>query len=126
MLRKLLAIVSLSGLLLASVPALAESLSAPNLPSCCNSIYCPMRHHQSGNQDMPQCNMPGHSLQNDCSTHACDMAQNPAVGTPLFVLMAPVALAQSEGAEPAPIQGSPFFAYHLNLPLTPPPRTLLG
>ena len=126
LLRKSLAVLSLSALLLASVPALAESISPTNLPACCNSIYCPMRHHRSGTpqQDNSICGMLGHTAQNDCSMQACDMSLNPAVGIALYVLVAPAAISYRAITEPAPIQISEFFSSHLNLPSTPPPRTL--
>lgn len=126
MLRKFLAILSLAALVLAALPTLAESFSASNLPACCNTMYCPMRHRQSGNlqQDKSICGALGHAAGNDCSMRACDMSSNPMVGTALFTLVAPVAIAYRTNTEPAPIQVSDFFPFHLNLPSTPPPRTL--
>lgn len=126
MLRKFLAILSLTALILAALPALAESFSASNLPACCNTMYCPLHHRQGGNlqQDKSICGALGNAAGNDCSMRACDMTPNPAVGTALFVLATPMAIAYRTSAEPAPIQVSDFFPFHLNLPSTPPPRTL--
>ena len=45
--RKIQAVAALVALLLASIPALAESLAAPDLPACCNTVYCPMHHRQA-------------------------------------------------------------------------------
>jgi hypothetical protein len=126
MLRKFLAILALSTLLLASLPALAESLSASELPACCNTVYCPLHHRQGGNlqQDKGNCDAQGHSAGNGYSMRACDTPPNPVAGTALFVLVAPVAIAYRAIAEPAPIHVSLSFPIHLNLPSTPPPRTL--
>ena len=126
MLRKILAILSLSAMLLASIPALAESFAASDLPACCNTAYCPLHHHQARdlNRDKSLCGASGQAAQNDCSMRACDMAPNPAVGTPLFVLVTPPAIAYHVEAVRAPLAASLFFAIHLNLPSTPPPRTL--
>jgi hypothetical protein len=126
MLRKILAILSLSALLLASVPALAESFAASDLPACCNTAYCPLRHRQARdlNRDKMLCGAAGQMTQNECSMRACDMAPNPAVGTPLFVLAAPPAIAYRVETVRAPLATSLFFSTHLNLPSTPPPRAL--
>jgi hypothetical protein len=123
--RKLLAILALLALLVASVPALAESLSAPDLPACCNTAYCPLHHRQgvTFQQGTSDCGAHGQSAGNDCSMRACDVAPKPAVGTALFVLVAPIAIVYRISAEPAPILVSRFFPAPLNLPSTPPPRT---
>jgi len=111
--------------LLASVPTLAESLSAPDLSACCNTSYCPLHHHQVQDfqRDKSNCDAQGHSAGNNCSMRACETAPNPAVGTALFVLVAPIALTYRASVEPAPILVSSFVPFHLNLPSTPPPRT---
>lgn len=126
MIKKGFAILALSSLLLASLPALADAVSALNLPACCNTVYCPMHHRQSENRPQGKgiCSMPGHSTQDDCSMHACDMSASPAVGSVLFVLAAPVAISRQANVEPAPIRNSGFVPFHLNLPSTPPPRTV--
>jgi hypothetical protein len=126
MLRKFLAILALSALLLATLPALEESLLASELPACCNTMYCPLHHRQTRDlqRDKSNCDAQSHSAGNDCSMRACDTPPNPAVGTALFVLVAPMAIPYRTNAEPAPIQISGFFPFHLNLPSTPPPRTL--
>ena len=128
MIRKLFAILALSSLLLASLPALAESLSASALPACCTADYCPLHHRQARDLDRDRnlCGAAGQQAGNDCSMRACDMPANPAVGTALFVLAAPVTVSHQIHAEPAPIQAWEFAPFHLNLPLTPPPRTLPG
>jgi hypothetical protein len=126
MIRKFLAILSLSALLLTSLPALAESLAASDMPACCNTAYCPLHHRQVRDlqRDKSICDAQGHAAQNDCSMHACDMAPNPVVGTALFVLVATPAIAYHVEAERAPLTASLFFPIHLNIPSTPPPRTL--
>ena len=126
MLRKILAILSLSALLLASVPALAESFAASGFPACCNTTYCPLHHRQARDLDRDKslCGASGQAAQNDCSMRACDMPPNPAVGTPLFVFVTLPAIAYHVEAGRAPLAASLFFAIHLNLPSTPPPRTL--
>lgn len=128
MIRKISAILALSSLLLASLPALAESLSASALPACCTAAYCPLHHRQARDLDRDKnlCGAAGQRTGEDCSMRACDMPANPAVGTALFVLAAPVTISYQTHAEPAPIQVSEFIPFHLNLPLTPPPRTLPG
>jgi hypothetical protein len=126
MIRKFLAIFALSTLLLTSLLPLAESLSAADLPACCNTAYCPLHHRQGGNlqQDKSICGAQDHTAGNDCSMRACDTAQNPVVGTALFVLTAPAEIAYRASAEPATILVSLFFPVHLNFPSPPPPRTL--
>ena len=124
--RKLQAILALLALLVASVPTLAESLSASDLPACCNTSYCPLHHRQgvTFQQDKTDCGAHGQAAGNDCSMRACDAAPNPAVGTALFVLVTPIAIVYRSSAEPAPILVSRFFPVSLNIPSTPPPRTL--
>jgi hypothetical protein len=126
MIKKLSAALTLFALLIASVPALAESLAPADLPACCNTAYCPLHHRQTQDlkKDKSMCGSPGQMAGNDCSMRACDAPQNPAVGTSLFVLVAPVGLSYQAYVEPAPIQVSGYFPFHLNLPSTPPPRTL--
>lgn len=126
MMRKLLTVVALSALLVASVPALAELLSASDLPACCNTVYCPMHHRQAGNPqgDKSNCDAKGNPMGNDCSMRACDTAPNPVVGTTTFVLVAPFAVRYPPSAEPLQIQAARFFPFIVSIPLTPPPRTL--
>src|ERR1022692_3220516 len=116
MIRKILAIFALSALLLSSLPALAESLSAADLPACCNTAYCPLHHRQGGNlqRDKGICGTQGHTAGNDCSMRACDTAPSPVVGTALFVLIAPAEIAYRASVEPATIHVSLFFPIHLN------------
>src|SRR6266852_4759823 len=125
MLRRFIAVVVLPALLLASVPALAGSISASEMQACCNTVYCPLHHRHA--QDLQRyksnCDAHGHSAGNDCSMRACDAPQSPAVGTALYVLVTPIAIAYRTVNEPAPLRVSLFFPGHLNLPSTPPPRT---
>jgi hypothetical protein len=124
--RKLQAIAALIALLLGGVPTLADSLSTPDLSSCCTTLYCPLHHRQAEDlqRDKSICDTQGHSAENDCSMRACDSAPNPAVGSALFVLAAPMSISYRPIAEPVLALDSEFFPFHLNLPTTPPPRTL--
>ena len=124
--RKLQAFAALFALLLSAAPLLAASLSAQDLSACCATSYCPVHHRQARDlqKDKNNCDAQGHSAGNDCSMRACEMAPNPAVGTTLLVLAAPPAISHRVIAEPAPALISAFFPFHLNLPTTPPPRTL--
>jgi hypothetical protein len=123
--RKLAAVAALLGLLLPGVSALAETLSAADLPACCNTTYCPVHHRQGRNlqKDKSNCDTFGMPGQNDCSMRACDAAPNSIVGTTTFVLVTPVALRSPAIAEATPASASQFFPYVDSIPLTPPPRT---
>ena len=123
--RKFAAIAALLALLLPGVSALAGTLSAADLPACCNTVYCPLHHRQMSDlqSDKSNCDaagMPGH---NDCSMRACDAAPIPMVGTTVIVLVTPVALRGPAAAEVATIPRSQFPPYVAVVPLTPPPRT---
>lgn len=126
--RKLAAIAALLALLLPGVSALLETLSAADLPACCNTAYCPVHHRQKSNLQKDQSNCAGIGMpgQNDCSMRACDAAPNPIVGSAAFVLVTPVALRGPVIAEAAPTLASQFFLYVATIPLTPPPRTFLS
>jgi hypothetical protein len=126
--RKFAAIAALLALFLPGVSALAETISAGNLPACCNTIYCPLHHRQMSDvqRDKRNCDAMGATGQQDCSMRACDAAPNPAVGTAPFILVAPVALRGPSVAGAAPALGSQFLPYVTAIPLTPPPRTLLS
>jgi hypothetical protein len=123
--RKLAAIAALLALLLPGVSALAETLSAADLPACCNTAYCPVHHRQGRNlqKDKSDCNAIGMPGQNGCSMRACDASPNPMVGTVAFILVTPLALRGPAIAEAAPVLASRFFIYVVTTPLTPPPRT---
>ena len=123
--RKLAAIAALLALLLPGVSALAETISAADLPACCNTAYCPVHHHQKSNlqKDKANCAAIGMPGQDDCSMRACDAAPNTIVGTAAFVLVTPIALRGPPVAEAAPALASQFFLYVATIPLTPPPRT---
>lgn len=126
--RKIAAAFALLALLFPAVSALAESLSAADLPSCCNTIYCPMRHrHMSDLQkDKTNCDAMASAGRMDCSMRACDAAPAPIVGTALFILVVPVALREPVVAGTAPALASRFFPYLVTIPLLPPPRTFLS
>ena len=126
MARKFQAVAALFALLSTGVPTLAESLSASNLPACCNTVYCPVHHRQIHElqKDRTNCDAQGNPVRNDCSMRACDTTVSPAVGTAPFVLVAPLAMRYPESAEPAQIQAPRFFPFSASIPLTPPPRTL--
>lgn len=127
-LRKFAASAALLALLLSGVPALAEALSAADLPACCNTVYCPLHHRQMSDlqKDKSNCGAMDATAQQDCSMRACDAAPNPIVGTAVFVLVTPVALLGPSVAEAAPALASHFFPYVATIPLTLPPRTSLS
>jgi hypothetical protein len=124
--RKLLAVAALFALLAASTPALAESLSAPNSPACCHTAYCPVHHGQSRDmqKDKSNCETAGHPARTDCSMRACDATPNQAVGTALFTLAAHITISYQATVQAAPLSLSGFAPFVVNLPSTPPPRTL--
>ena len=125
LMRRFAAIAALLALFLPGISALADTLSASDLPACCNTVYCPLHHRQmqSLQKDKINCDATRTPGQNDCSMRACDAAPNPAVGTPEFVLVTSVALRGPAVAETAPVLASRFFSYVVTVPLTPPPRT---
>ena len=123
--RKFLAVAALIALLAASTPALAESLSASDLPACCNTAYCPV-HHRQGREmqkDKSDCAAHGKAGAADCSMRACDPAPNQAVGTALFTLAAPITISYEATVQAAPLSLSSFVPFVASLPSTPPPRT---
>jgi hypothetical protein len=124
--EKFLAVAALMALLVASVPTLAESLSASNLPACCNTAYCPLHHRQMSDlqKDRKNCDSMGIPGNRDCSMRACDAASNAVMGTALFVFAAPLAVRYPASAEPVRIRTAQFFPSIVSNPLTPPPRTL--
>src|ERR1700726_4441201 len=103
-LYKLAALAAIVALLLPGVSAVAETLSAADLPACCNTSYCPVHHRQKSNlqKDKTNCAAIGMPGQNDCSMRACDAAPNTIVGTAAFVLVTPIALRGPAVAEAAP------------------------
>jgi hypothetical protein len=123
--RKFLAAAALLALLLAGVPTLADAFSPPDLPACCNSIYCPMHHRQASDSQKHKgncaamCNFNG----NDCSMSACDMSPNPVAQLAPFVLASPMAIRNQAIEEPAPALAPGFVFSHLRGPSIPPPRT---
>jgi hypothetical protein len=126
--RKLAATAALLALLLPGVSALAENLSASDLPACCNTSYCPLHHHDSNSlqRDRNNCDTAGSPDRKDCSMRACDAVSKPVVGSALFVLVTPVVF-----RGPAPAKVDFFFPslvvpFVTSLPLTPPPRTFLS
>lgn len=124
--RKIAAIAALLAMLLPGLSTLAETLSAANLPACCNTTYCPLHHHDSRSlqKDKSDCNAKGVPVQQDCSMRACDTPQTPAVGTSLFVLTVPVSLTAPAAAEPSVSTAALFSPFAFAVPLTPPPRML--
>jgi hypothetical protein len=126
--RKLAAIAAIVTLVLPGITALAESLSAADLPVCCNTIYCPVHHRQVSNlqKDKSDCDAKGTPGRDDCSMRACGAPQKPIAGTAAFILVAPFALRGLTVAEAAPALASQFLPYVATIPLTPPPRTFLS
>jgi len=123
--RKLATVAALLALLLPGLSTLVETLSAADLPACCNTAYCPVHHRQARNlqKDKSNCDAKGIPGQNHCSMRACDAAPNAIVGTAAFVVVTPVALRGPATAEATPALASLFFPYVAAIPLTPPPRT---
>ena len=123
--RMVLAYAAVVGLLLAGVSALAESFSAPGLPACCNTAYCPLHHRQFSDvqKDGSNCDALRSSKENDCSMRACDTTPSPVVEITPFVLVAPLVVEVHANVEPAPILVSRFFPVAVIIPSTPPPRT---
>jgi hypothetical protein len=124
--RKFEAIAALLALLLSTVSTLAGTLSASELPACCNTDYCPLHHNakNSPQKDSPNCpgkNMPG---QGGSTIRSCDSAPNPIVGTALFVLITPVALCVPVTVETACVLPPPSISSFMAIPLTPPPRSV--
>ena len=126
--RKFAVIAALLALLLPGVSALAETISAGNLPACCNTVYCPLHHRQMTDlqRDKTNCGVTGATGQHDCSMRACDAAPNPAVGTAQFVLVTPVALRRPSVAEAILLLAAQISPSVFTIPSTPPPRTLLS
>jgi hypothetical protein len=124
--RKFAAVAALLALLLPGFSVLAETLSAAQLPACCNTTYCPVHHRQSRDlqKDKSNCGSMGIPGQQDCSMRACDAASSPLVGTGVFVLVEPVALSGPAVAEATPTLASLFTPYVGTAPLSPPPRAL--
>ena len=124
--RRLVAVAAIFALLVATTPALAESLSASNLPVCCNTAYCPVHHRQGRDvqKDKSNCDTAGHPARTDCSMRACDATPNQAVGTALFTLAAPITISHEATVQAAPLSVSGFFPFVVSLPTTPPPRIL--
>lgn len=123
--RKLLAVAVLLALLAATTPALAESLTASDLPACCNTAFCPLHHSQGGDmqKDKSDCDGHGKAGAANCSMRACDPALNQAVGTALFTLAAPITISYEATVQAAPLSLSSLVPYVASLPSTPPPRT---
>ena len=122
--RKLLAVAALLALLAASTPALAEAVSASDLPACCNTTYCPVHHRQGRNmqKDKSNCGAQGKMAGADCSMRACDTTPNRAVGTAPFTLAAPITIFYEATAQAVPLSFSCFLPFVVSLPSTPPPR----
>ena len=123
--RKLAAFVALLALLMPGVSALAQALSAGDFPACCNTVYCPVHHRQGRNlqKDVSNCAgivIPGH---NDCSMRACDAPPRAAVGTIVFVLVAPLMLRAPLVSESAVAPFEEFAPSNFTIPSTPPPRS---
>jgi hypothetical protein len=126
LLRKFAAVLALLALLLPVVSTLAGTISAADLPACCNTNYCPLHHNDRSNSqkdssDCPGKNMPG---QRSSTVRACDPAPSAIVGTSLFVLVTPLVLRSPATDEAAYALPSHSVASFAAIPLTPPPRTV--
>jgi len=126
--RKFVAMAALLALLLPGLSVLAETLSAADLPACCNTSYCPLHHRQMSDlqRDKSNCGAMGAPGQKDCSMRACDAAPSAIVALASFVLPTPAALRAPALAEAAPSIASAIFATVSAIPSTPPPRTSLS
>jgi hypothetical protein len=126
--RNFAAIAALLALLLPGVSAFAETLSATDLPACCNTAYCPLHHRQMSDvqKDKNLCGAIGAPGQQDCSMRACDAAASPAVGTALFVLVTSATLRAPVVAEATTSMAFQHFPFVTAVPLTPPPQFLLS
>jgi hypothetical protein len=124
--RKFAAVAALAALLLPGFSALAETLSASDLPACCNTAYCPVHHRQGRNlqKDKGICDAMGIPGQNNCSMRACDAPPSSVVGTSAFVMPAPVALRGPSSTKATLAVARQFFPNVASIPLIPPPRTL--
>jgi hypothetical protein len=122
---KFAALMAIVALLLPGFSALAETLSAAELPACCNTTFCPVHHRQARDlqKDKSNCAGLGTSGQNDCSMRACDTAPKPIVGTSAYDLVTPIALRTPSFAGAAPELPSGCSPFVATIPLTPPPRT---
>jgi hypothetical protein len=123
--RKFATVAALLALLLPGVSALAETLSATELPACCNTVYCPLHHRQkqSLEQDKSNCDSTRGRGNDGCSMRACDAPSRPVVGNSAFLLASPVALRGPAFAETAAAIAFEFSLHIPAIPLTPPPRT---
>lgn len=121
--KKFLGIAAMLALLTASTPALAEALTASNVPACCNTAMCPLHHHQSNNPQDPS-NCAGKSQGAGSSMRACDPSPDQALGIAPYMLVAPITISREVAKQSAAISLSLFFPIVVSLPSTPPPRTL--
>ena len=75
-------------------------------------------------KDKSNCDTAGHPVRTNCSIRACDVSPNQAVGTAVFTLAAPITISYQATVQAAPFSLSGFAPFVVNLPSTPPPRTL--
>jgi hypothetical protein len=127
-LRKFAATAALFALLLPGLSALGKSLSASDLPPCCNASYCPLHHRDASSlqRDRKNCDTAGSPAGKDCSMRACDAVAHPAVGSALYLLVTPLAV---RGLSPAECTFSfifPAIPHVSPFPLTPPPRIFVS
>ena len=128
-LRRFAACSALLALLLPGVSALARTLSAPALPPCCNTVYCPLHHRSQSDLQRDRANCDGMSVpgaQMDCSMRACDAAPGMIVGYSAFVLIVPAVLRVPAMAETTSSLDSSFFPFVAATPPIPPPRSFPG
>jgi hypothetical protein len=121
--KKFLGIAAMLALLTASTPALAEAISGPSTPACCNTAMCPLHRHQGRNaQDMSDC--AGKSQDAGSSMRACDASPDQALEIAPYMFVAPFTVFREMTKQSAAISLSLFFPVVVSLPSTPPPRTL--
>ena len=124
--RKFAAIAALVAMLLPGFSTLAQTLSAADLPACCNTTYCPLHHRPSrdSQKDNHDCGSTGIPGQHDSSMRACESTQTPVAETQSFVLVAALTLSAPAPSQDAPAASALFAPFVFAIPTTPPPRNL--
>jgi hypothetical protein len=122
--RRLATIVAILALVMASDPALAESLVTTPQQCYCNMPLCPMHHPASSNSktQTTNCGTDGRPYSNHCSMSACYSMQFHVISWTALMLVAPLAIPAGELMQPAPVLASLVFTSAFRAPASPPPR----